>query len=212
MAMNFVASANDKQPYGSYRIDVYSLKVGRRMTLYGKAALCQFIDLEADPKVTDICERPLVIPNSKPQKVVDFWAKCGGSGNFYLLQGPSIEMKRDALASAFDQFEKWAQAHEAQIVHIDPGSFESRRIRYDNWSTVLQHLITHRGPPNDQLLKRCHEAIKDGAALVNIETTISDIDAMLVRAAVFTSLIRGDLRCDSIDTTPINPNTKVTRV
>jgi hypothetical protein len=39
MALNYVASANDRQPYGSYRIDVYSLKAGRRMTLYGKAAL-----------------------------------------------------------------------------------------------------------------------------------------------------------------------------
>jgi hypothetical protein len=35
---------------------------------------------------------------------------------------------------------------------------------------------------------------------------------MLVRAAVFSLLIRGNLKCDSIDTVPINSSTKVTRV
>jgi hypothetical protein len=212
MALNYAAPANDRQPYGSYRIDVFSLKAGRRMTLYGKAALCQFIDLEADTNVSGICERPLVIPNSKPQKVVDFWAECGGVGFFYILRRPSLEKDSDAWVSAYDQFQKWAIDQKARVIQIDPADFEDRRIRYDNWSAILQHLITHRGQLNDRLFERCDQVIKESATLNSIENALADVDTMLVRAAVFTLLARGNLSCDSLDSVPINTNTRVSRV
>ena len=42
--------------------------------MFGKAALSQFIELEADHEVAALCERPLKIPDSKPTRVIDFWA------------------------------------------------------------------------------------------------------------------------------------------
>lgn len=57
------------RPYGSYRYDVFSLKAGRRMTLFDKAALGQFIELKADHEVTALCERPIKIPASKSNRV-----------------------------------------------------------------------------------------------------------------------------------------------
>lgn len=78
MALSFSTPLDVKRPYGSFRFDVFSLKADRRMTLYGKAALCQFIELESDFEVTAICERPLLIPDIKPKRQVDFWALNGG--------------------------------------------------------------------------------------------------------------------------------------
>jgi len=85
MALIYETPADNRRPFRSYRFDVYSLKAGRRMTLYGKSALCLFIDLEADFEVEALCERALVIPNTKPARVVDFWAMRGGVPTFYLI-------------------------------------------------------------------------------------------------------------------------------
>lgn len=69
MALSFSTPLDVKRPYGSFRFDVFSLKADRRMTLYGKAALCQFIELESDFEVTALCERPLLIPDIKPKRL-----------------------------------------------------------------------------------------------------------------------------------------------
>jgi ketosteroid isomerase-like protein len=168
--------------------------------------------LEADSEVTDICERPLLIPNVKPQRVVDFWAQCGGVAIFYILRRPSTGKERDAWVSAYAHFQNWATDNKARVIEVNPDDFQTRRTRYDNWSSILQHLIAHRGQLNDRLFERCEITIRESAMLGNIENEIADVDTMLVRAAVFSLLIRGNLKCDSIDTVPINSSTKVTRV
>lgn len=212
MVLTYSVSANDRQPHGSYRIDVYSQKAGRRMTLYGKAALCQFIDLEVDFEVTDVCERPLVMPNAKPTRVVDFWAVCGGVATFYILVRPSENDDHDTKGSAYELFGKWATDNGARVREVNLADFEKRRVRYDNWSLILQHLIAHQGQISNHLLDRCGDVIPQTATLCDFENDIADVDAMLVRAGVFTLLARGNLKCDSIDTVPLNSKTKVARV
>ncbi len=212
MALTYQTSADDRQPYGSYRIDVHSLKAGRRMTLYGIPALCQFIDLEANAEVSDICERPLVIPGLRPRKVVDFWALCGGVSTFYLLIRPSTPRGENSWAIAYEQFLAWAAENGAAVIEKDPASFDEQRIRYDNWSMILQHVVSHRGQLTDHVFDQCDEAIVGTVTLGKIENGMGGLDAMLVRAAVFTLLMRGSLKCDSIDASPISCDTKVARV
>jgi len=212
MALTYQTSADDRQPYGSYRIDVHSLKAGRRMTLYGKAALCQFIDLEADAEVTDLCERPLVVPGLRPRKAVDFWALCGGVPTLYVLIRPSTRREESSWTIAYEQFLRWAAENGAAVVEKNPADFDEHRIRYDNWSMILQHVISHRGQLTDHVFDLCDEAIAETVTLGTIENGMGDLDAMLVRAAVFSLLMRGSLKCAAIDTSPINGRTELARV
>lgn len=212
MALSYQKSVDDRQPYGSYRIDVHSLKAGRRMTLFGKAALCQFIDLEADAEVTDICERPLIIPGLRPRKVVDFWALCGGVPTFHILMRPSTHRDESSWTIAYEQFLLWAAENGAAVIEKDPAGFDEHRIRYDNWSMILQHVISHRGQLTEHVFDLCDEAIAETMTLGKIENGMGDLDAMLVRAAVFSLLMRGSLKCASIDTSPISCGTKLERV
>ncbi|MDP1656056.1 MAG: hypothetical protein Q8K91_02860 [Hylemonella sp.] len=94
MALSFSTPLDIKRPYGSFRFDVFSLKADRRMTLYGKAALCQFIELESDFEVTALCERPLLIPDIKPKRLVDFWALNGGIPDLPGFSEPFIPVRR----------------------------------------------------------------------------------------------------------------------
>jgi hypothetical protein len=202
--LRYTAPATDKQPYGSYRLDVFSSKANRRMVLYGKPALCQFIDLEVDNRVTEICERPLMLPGIRPAKVVDFWAACDGKPTFYLFLNPARPKANASWDRAYVQFQEWVAEHHAVIVEVDPGSFEGQRVRYDNWSVILQHLGGHRAFLTEELLNRCEAEVPRNPKLSQIEDAIGDVDAMLVRAAVFKLLSCGRLVCESLEKQPIH--------
>ncbi|WP_146097394.1 hypothetical protein [Rhodoferax sp. TS-BS-61-7] len=211
MTLNYTVAADDKQPYGSYRLDVYSFKANRRMVLFGKSALCQFIDLEIDHRVQEICERPILVPGIKPKKVVDFWALQDGVSSFYVFLSPEKTNTPKSWDVGYSKFREWVVMQKAAIVEVDPTSFESKRMRYDNWSVVLQHLAGHRSFLSDGLLERCEDAIKQPTRLDHIENAIVDTDPMLVRAAVFKLLISGRLVCDSMESKPMHPQVLVAR-
>jgi len=54
----FVRAVNSSRPYGAHRYDVFGLKVGRRLTLFGRFALGLWVRLESDSYVLTYCERP----------------------------------------------------------------------------------------------------------------------------------------------------------
>jgi hypothetical protein len=81
----------------------------------------------------------------------------------------------------------------------------------DHWAIILQHLIAHRGLVTPQLLERCAIELKPTFSLQQVEAQMADLDAMLVRAAVFDLLARGRLRCPSIVSESLNPATQLVR-
>ena len=211
MALYYETPADNRRPHGSYRFDVYSLKAKRRMTLYGKSTLCLFIDLEADFEVSAVCERALVIPNTKPARVVDFWAMRGGVPTFFLLTKQSEAWNNEKKKYAYVDFYKWVGDCNAKLVEVLVDDFEKRRIRYDNWSTILQHLISYRGLVSEKLIDHCTDQMPAKCKLGDFEKAISDVDGMLVRATVYTLLAEGKLQCHTIDSLPLNLSTEVSR-
>lgn len=199
------------RPYGSYRYDVFSMKAGRRMTLYGKAALCQFIELEADPEVTAVCERPLKIPDPKSKRTVDFWALRGGKQHFYLLLSVAISHGRNKPKSAVENFRKWVEGEGGVLHEVAADAFNNRRVLHNNWATILQHLVAHRGLVTSALLDRLAIELNPAFTLQQVEAQLPDVDAMLVRAAVFTLLASGRLSCASLAEAALAPMTQMVR-
>lgn len=202
---------NFQRPYGSYRFDVFSLKAGRRMTLFGKAALGQFIELEADHEVSAICERPLKIPNLRPERAADFWAICGGKPTFFLLVSGDGLGETGKKKAVMDEFRTWVKAQGALLTEIDVAGFHERRTFHSNWATILQHLIAHRGQVVPALLERCALVMQPRFTLAQFESQLFDVDAMLARAAVFHLLASGRIRCRSLATEPLHPGTILER-
>lgn len=200
-----------KRPFGSYRYDVFSLKAGRRMTLFGKAALGQFIELEADHEVTALCERPLKIPDSKPNRVIDFWALRGGRQHFYLLMSRAGARDMDKPKPAIEDFRKWVEGERAILHEVVADVFDNRRVLHNNWTAILQHLVAHRGLVTPALLERFAIELNPVFALQQVEAQMSDVDAMLVRAAIFTLLASGRLYCPTIAQEALTPATQMVR-
>jgi len=60
--MQFVRRASDR------RIEVFSPKLGRRMSLFSYAAWQLWLALEANPAVSTFCERPTFVAASPPAR------------------------------------------------------------------------------------------------------------------------------------------------
>jgi hypothetical protein len=187
------------RPYGSYRYDVFSTKAKRRLTLYGEAALMAYVDLEADPLVTDLCERPLIIDDSKPRRVVDFWALKHGQVHYYLLlRGKETAEKLLARAAVAD-FVYWAEQAKAKVVTIDPAALKSRRYRYYNLAHMLQCVsvygthIEHSVRPKALSQLPTNFNLEEGAHAVFPE------EPAIGRSLIFRELIEGRLTCQNLN-------------
>jgi hypothetical protein len=72
--LNYQPIALDR-PRGAHRLEAFSLKADRRLTLYRHAALEQWVILEADPAVTMFCERPGFIQTEGKRYLADCWVR-----------------------------------------------------------------------------------------------------------------------------------------
>ncbi|MBT2792823.1 hypothetical protein [Paraburkholderia strydomiana] len=63
------------RPRGAHRYDVFSPKLGRRLTLYRRSAFEAWLMLKADPASMTFCERPGCMAVDEQHRVVDFWVK-----------------------------------------------------------------------------------------------------------------------------------------
>ncbi len=181
------------------------------MTLFGKAALSQFIELEADHEVAALCERPLKIPDSKPTRVIDFWALRGGRSHFYLLLSASGARDMSKPKVAIEDFRKWVEGERAVLHEVVTDVFNERRLLHDNWAAILQHLVAHRGLVGPTLLERCAIEMRPAFSLEQIESQMTDLDSMLIRAAVYSLLAGGKLNCPSIAQARLTPATQFVR-
>jgi hypothetical protein len=62
----------NRRPYRSHRYDVYAPKLQRQVTLFGREALDLWTLLEASSLVLSDCERPVLVPNTRPRRAFDF--------------------------------------------------------------------------------------------------------------------------------------------
>ena len=83
----FVRRASDR------RIEVFSPKLGRRLSLMSYAAWQLWLALEANPAASTFCERPTFIAGS-PRRIIDFWVRFSrpASDEFWLLDDAQIRL------------------------------------------------------------------------------------------------------------------------
>jgi hypothetical protein len=85
------------RPQGAHRYDVFSPKLGRRLTQYRRSAFEVWLMIESDPAVQTLCDRPGLITVDGQRFVVDFWARYGDRECVVLpsQSAPAIERLRN---------------------------------------------------------------------------------------------------------------------
>ncbi|WP_348698106.1 hypothetical protein [Duganella fentianensis] len=199
----FLTPADNSRPYKSHRYDVFGLKVERVVTLFGTRALMAWIRLEADPLVKTYCERPLVIPDIKPKRVLDFWVDYQGKQQLWLLRRPS-EADLVSPEQALPAFASWAATNKLELRFI--GIDEVGPPLYlDNWGRILRDLAANRRFVSAFLKARILENLTSARPLSSLCGMFPDEDPVLLRAAAYQLLHNGKLRCSNLDQMPLGP-------
>jgi hypothetical protein len=90
--LHYDRAVETKRPVGARRIEVFSPKIKRRLTLFSWDAHDAWLLLEADPTVRAFCERPAYF-DGDAGSVLDFWVEQGGRAKFVMLSTEDADAK-----------------------------------------------------------------------------------------------------------------------
>lgn len=182
-----------KRPHGSNRFFVTSPKAGRRIELWGIAQLNHWIELESDPAIDCLCERPLVIQVASRSRPVDFWVGGPRLSKYVVLVGQGATSLASP-ESAFPAFTAWAAEQGSTVETVTPAELTEDRERwYSNWVTVLQQMFAFRVQLTPELLATVRSVVASPVRLADVVTSLPNEDADLVRSAVYTLVHRGEI-------------------
>jgi hypothetical protein len=205
----FSKAIDDSRPYGSDRFDVFAPKLKRSLTLYGQMAINAWIILESDASVVSYCERPIVIPDTKPKRVVDFWVRRKNKDEFLFLLRPSEIEKGLNDASSIPAFKAWCKNKKIEIKFKDPLEFESQKILLTNWGWIIRDLSSFGDHLPAGLCEEIFDVSKSKTSIEKLEHRFIDIDPVLVRIAIYSLLHRGRLFCRALNRELLNPSSEI---
>jgi hypothetical protein len=169
------------------RIEVYSPKLKRRVTLFSWAAHDAWLLLEADPAVKVFCERPAYLEGGAG-RLIDFWVSRGRNVRFWILSPP----KPEKLA-----IPKSAHGVSVQVMRrADLMAFD-RRI--ENWSQILPYRVSFARYPDVRLQKDIFDRLEKPHRLERLEAAFHPLDVASVRAALFELLATGKIIAPELD-------------
>jgi hypothetical protein len=184
------------------------------MTLFGRGALGLWVQLESDPSVVALCERPLIVPDTNPSRAVDFWARSDGVDRLIFSIDEAASAKSARREAQLTAFRVWA-ADVGCLVDERIGWRQSsvQSYRMDNWLMMLQYCASY----SDSLGK-------DGGGwlsrVLHGPTTIAEFlqaaaregicgDAELARAAIYDLVRCGRARIPRLDVTRLHDGLEV---
>jgi hypothetical protein len=199
----FVKAEDNTRPYKSHRYDLFGPKIQRMLTLFGRAQVNTWILLESDPLVLSYCERPIIVPDTKPKLVVDFWASYAGRDELWLISrdpdpGASIE-------SSLPAFAQWARANKYEIRQLPPPDDVRGKVYLENWGTIVRDLSANRRYLKPALLKSVREVLKQQRPIGALCSLLPEEDPVLVRVAAYSMLHSGAASCADIATRELGP-------
>lgn len=158
------------------RLDTFSPKPNRRLTLFQRGAPELWLLIETAPAVQTFCERPGYVQIGETRRLGDFWGDYGGHQEFLLSDSlPDIP-----FASP--------QGREPDVVPIrsvTSTDLAAACVWIDNWRHMLPWLVATRGRITSSLRHAVETFVTLRHTLLKIEREFTVGDPALVRAAVF---------------------------
>ncbi len=209
----FKKATDNTRPHGSHRYDVFAPKLNRTLTLFGRLALDAWILLEADPDVECYCERPVIIPDTKPKRVIDFWVQRRKTDEFLFLLRPS-ELANSVAGevnnlSSMPAFQAWANTNHIAIKFTDSSDGSQQKILLANWGWIIRDIAAFGRLLPKNLIDDILKNVLAPTTFDYLERHFLDIDPVLVRIAIFSLLHRGRAACPSLGTTLLNSTTVI---
>ena len=188
------------RPRGAHRLEAFSLKLNRRLTLYRRCTFDQWIMIEVDAAARSFCERPGYVQIQEKRLLADFLVSHSDRKELVLLPGSAT-----ADAMSHDLTFEGDGAIDVRI--ISPAELAASRMWIDNWKRMLPCLVVTRGLLEQSLLDAVLNFVANPKALSVIEREFSGGDPILARAAVFKLLYAGRLTAPDLRVNALSPTT-----
>src|SRR5271167_774243 len=173
------------------RIEVYSPKINRRLTLFSRDAHDAWLLLEADPKVRSFCERPAYVAG-EAGRLIEFWVDRGRHAKFWILGG--AESEADGLPSTL---------HGIALRVLHRADMIAAETRIKNWSQIVPYLISFKRHTNRRLEEEVLARVEKPHRLEHLEAAFQPIDVSMVRASLFNLVAEGRVVAPDIDVVPL---------
>ena len=205
----FVRRASDR------RIEVFSPKLGRRLSLTSYAAWQLWLALEANPAASTFCERPTFIAGSR-RRILDFWVRFDrqGGDEFWLL---------DDADEATDRTEPPADA-EPSVGPVVPEQVRGTPLRLiprrslltwstpvANWAQIVPHLVTWRRFADPVLAQSIVVYLGQSRTLDDVMGRFAESDAAMTEAALYSLVADGRVLSPDLSNSPLSSSTRFRR-
>ena len=201
--VRFPKAADNTRPFKSHRYDLFGPKIQRMLTLYSLAQVDTWLLLESDPLVLSYCERPVIVPDTKPKIVVDFWAGYAGRDEL-LFVNRSQEPAAD-IDMSFPAFAQWAKVNKFKIRQLPPAKDVQGKLFLENWGKIIRDLSANGRYLQPPLLKSVQQALEQPRPIGALCRLLPEEDPVLVRVAAYAMLHSGTASCADIATRELGP-------
>lgn len=193
------------------RLEVFSPKLDRRLSLGSYQAWRCWIALEANPAITRFCERPCRVAGQN-SATIDFWVQLNADvlGEFWMLDGDPGAGAPSGTSHA-ERAPPPKRLHERPVRLITPELLASWEVPVANWSEILPYLVSYRRYRQPLLEQTLVVQLATFTSLDDLLAAFSDHDASEVQAALYWLLASGRVRSPDIAAAPLSGATRFRR-
>jgi hypothetical protein len=193
--LHYEKAVESKRRPGQRRIEVFSPKIKRRLTLFSRDSHDAWLLLEADPTVQTFCERPAYVEGDAG-RVLDFWVDRGGHSSFWTLSGDETES--ESLPKT---------AHGVTLRILRRPDLIAFAMRSQNWAQIVPYRVSFMRHADGRLQKDILARLAKPHRLERIEAAFHPLDISVVRAALFELLADGRVVAPDLDFAPLGLDT-----
>jgi hypothetical protein len=193
------------RPAGRRRVEVFSPKLGRRLSLGGYDAYRTWLVIEANPHIKSFCERPTYVDGPRGV-VIDFWVQLSGheAGEFWMIE-PVV---RRPIAQDQPAPVPPAKLHGLSVRHISHADLLAWEIPISNWARITPYLVSHRLYRDALLEQSIEDFLGDAASMQAVLQCFTQRDETTVQAAIFALLAAGRIVSPDIARLPLSGSTR----
>jgi hypothetical protein len=150
MTLEYAQAVEVKRRPWQRRIEVSSLKLRRRLTLFSRGAQDAWILLEADPRVHSFCERPAYIEGNAG-RVLDFWVDEGRHQHFWVVSPTDAERSSIAKTNCFLRYclltatDRLLMIVRRQVADLWRRAATGATATQSDWALLYQELLAALG-------------------------------------------------------------------
>jgi hypothetical protein len=195
MTLEYAKSVEIKRRPWQRRIEVFSPKLRRRLTLFSRDAQDAWILLEADPHVHSFCERPAYMEGNDG-RVLDFWVNRGRYQHFWVVS--PTDMERSSIA-------RMVNGIAVRVIHR--ADLIAMALRISNWSQIVPYRICSARFADCRLQRDILTRLEKPHRMDLLEAAFHPVDVSSVRSALFELLATGKVVAPAIDSAPLSLST-----